>query len=100
MWPCRIDGSRVSTGSRGFAYRDCQVPPLLHRGDRPVWRHGRDVAGRSRRCLFGYPNAHEQDAENTLRAALALIEAVRQLDISIVPPLHVRIGIASGLVVA
>jgi DNA-binding response OmpR family regulator/class 3 adenylate cyclase len=49
---------------------------------------------------FGYPNAHEQDAENALRAALVLVEAVKQLDINIVPPLHVRIGIASGVVVA
>jgi class 3 adenylate cyclase/predicted ATPase len=51
-------------------------------------------------AYFGYPNAHEQDAENALRAAVALVEAVKQLDMSIVPPLHVRIGIASGLVVA
>ena len=49
---------------------------------------------------FGYPNAHERDAENAVRAALALVEAVKQLDIRIAPPLQMRIGIASGLVVA
>ncbi|MBV9376908.1 MAG: AAA family ATPase, partial [Alphaproteobacteria bacterium] len=51
-------------------------------------------------AYFGYPNAHEQDAERAVRAALALVKAVKQLDISLVPSLQVRIGIASGLVVA
>src|SRR5262249_50346553 len=46
---------------------------------------------------FGYPEAHEADAENAVRAALALIDAIGQLA---VPSKHqVRIGIATGLVV-
>jgi class 3 adenylate cyclase/tetratricopeptide (TPR) repeat protein len=50
-------------------------------------------------AYFGYPQAHEHDGENAVRAALAMVEAVRQL-----PPLgghqaQVRIGIATGLTV-
>jgi len=46
---------------------------------------------------FGYPQAHEDDAERGVRAALAVIEAVGKLDLA--EPLQVRLGIASGLVV-
>src|SRR6516162_3842451 len=51
-------------------------------------------------AYFGYPEAHENDAERAVRAGLALIDAVAKLAIRLVPSLHVRIGIASGLVVA
>jgi class 3 adenylate cyclase len=46
---------------------------------------------------FGYPQAHEDDAERAVRAGLAVIEAVGRL-----PPredLRVRLGIATGLAV-
>jgi class 3 adenylate cyclase/predicted ATPase len=46
---------------------------------------------------FGYPEAHEDDAEQAVRAGLALIDAVGQL--AAPEPLNVRLGIASGLVV-
>src|SRR5215471_7879214 len=46
---------------------------------------------------FGYPNAHEDDAERAVRAGLAVIDAVGRLDIP--ERLQVRLGIASGLVV-
>jgi class 3 adenylate cyclase len=46
---------------------------------------------------FGYPRAHEDDAERAVRAGLALIEAVGQLRIQ--EPVQVRIGVATGLVV-
>jgi class 3 adenylate cyclase len=50
-------------------------------------------------AYFGYPLAHEGEAERAIRAALAVAEAVQAL-----PPvgeerLEVRMGIASGLVV-
>jgi class 3 adenylate cyclase/predicted ATPase/tRNA A37 threonylcarbamoyladenosine biosynthesis protein TsaE len=46
---------------------------------------------------FGYPQAHEDDAEQAVRAGLELIEAVNELkpDAS----LQIRVGIATGLVV-
>ena len=46
---------------------------------------------------FGYPQAHEDDAERAVRAGLALIEAVGKLNS--VEPLQVRIGIGTGVVV-
>jgi class 3 adenylate cyclase len=46
---------------------------------------------------FGYPQAHEDDAERAVRAGLALIEAVGKLPIQ--EPLQARIGVATGLVV-
>ena len=47
---------------------------------------------------FGYPRAHEDDAERAVRAALAVIEAVGRLDVKSVE-LQARVGIATGLVV-
>ena len=46
---------------------------------------------------FGYPEAHEDDAERAVRAGLAVIETVGRLATR--EPLNVRVGIASGLVV-
>ena len=46
---------------------------------------------------FGYPQAHEDDAERAVRAGLALIDAVATLPAP--EPLQVRIGVATGLVV-
>jgi class 3 adenylate cyclase/tetratricopeptide (TPR) repeat protein len=46
---------------------------------------------------FGYPQAHEDDAERAVRGGLALIEAVGKL--GSVEPLQVRIGVGTGLVV-
>ena len=46
---------------------------------------------------FGYPQAHEDDAERAARAGLAVIGAVGRLTTQ--EPLNVRIGIATGLVV-
>src|SRR5262249_26687340 len=50
-------------------------------------------------AYFGYPLAHEDDAERTVRAGLDIIAAVAQLDTRAAEPLAVRIGIASGVVV-
>jgi class 3 adenylate cyclase/tetratricopeptide (TPR) repeat protein len=51
-------------------------------------------------AFFGYPEAHDNDSERAVRAGLALLEAIEQLNEQ---PAHVklsaRIGIDSGLVV-
>jgi class 3 adenylate cyclase len=47
---------------------------------------------------FGYPRAHEDDAERAVRAGLALIYALRRLDVKS-DKLQARVGIATGLVV-
>ena len=46
---------------------------------------------------FGYPQAHEDDAERAVRAGLAVIEAVGRLPAR--KDLSVRLGIATGLAV-
>jgi len=46
---------------------------------------------------FGYPQAHEDDAERAVRAGLELIAAVGALKTH--APLQTRVGIATGLVV-
>ena len=51
---------------------------------------------------FGYPSAHENDAERALLAALALHHGLRSLDTRVrgrtLAPLQARIGVHSGLV--
>ena len=46
---------------------------------------------------FGYPHAHEDDAERAVRAGLDLVAAVESLRTH--APLQTRVGIATGLVV-
>jgi class 3 adenylate cyclase len=46
---------------------------------------------------FGYPQAHEDDAERAVRAGLELIAAVGSLKSSV--SLQSRVGVATGLVV-
>lgn len=48
-------------------------------------------------AYFGWPIAHEDDAERSLRAALEIVHAVGQVKAT--PPLAVRIGVATGTVV-
>ena len=50
-------------------------------------------------AYFGYPQAHEHDAERAVQAGLAIVEAAPKLVTAASSPLHVRIGIATGLVV-
>ena len=46
---------------------------------------------------FGYPQAHEDDAERAVRAGLELVTAIS--DLKTHAPLQTRVGIATGLVV-
>jgi class 3 adenylate cyclase/predicted ATPase len=49
-------------------------------------------------AYFGYPQAHEDDAERAVRAGLGIIETVGRVEVKAVD-LHTRVGIATGLVV-
>jgi class 3 adenylate cyclase/predicted ATPase len=65
-----------------------------------VRRHGGFVAkymGDGVLIYFGYPQAHEHDAERAVRAGLEVVAAITALKSSV--PLQTRIGIATGLVV-
>ena len=48
-------------------------------------------------AYFGYPRAHEDDAERAVRAGLAVIDAVRKMPTPEL--LQARIGLATGLAV-
>src|SRR5271165_296574 len=50
-------------------------------------------------AYFGYPQAHEHDAERAVQAGLALVAAVPKLKTVAGSPLPVRVGIATGLAV-
>ncbi|MFB9264347.1 adenylate/guanylate cyclase domain-containing protein [Bradyrhizobium erythrophlei] len=50
-------------------------------------------------AYFGYPRAHEDDAERAVRAGLDIIAAIRKLETRAEERVAVRIAIASGLVV-
>jgi class 3 adenylate cyclase len=50
-------------------------------------------------AYFGFPRAHEEDAERAVRAGLDIAAAVAKLDTPAKESLKVRIGIATGIVV-
>ena len=50
-------------------------------------------------ACFGYPQAHEHDAERAVRAGLEIAEASPKLKTAAQAPLHARLGIATGIVV-
>ena len=50
-------------------------------------------------AFFGYPLAHEGEAERAIRAGLEIIDSLSRLEVPEVGHLQVRVGIATGLVV-
>jgi predicted ATPase/class 3 adenylate cyclase len=50
-------------------------------------------------AYFGYPQAHEDDAECAARAGLDLVARIGQLVLPSHEPLRIRVGMATGLVV-
>ncbi len=50
-------------------------------------------------CYFGYPLAHENDAERAVRAALAIAGGVRAVRTAAPAPLEVRVGLTTGTVI-
>jgi Adenylate and Guanylate cyclase catalytic domain/AAA ATPase domain len=49
-------------------------------------------------AYFGWPQAHEDEAERAVRAGLAIIDATTGLETLACEPLAARIGVATGLV--
>ena len=84
-------------GARGGGKTDGMLGECV---DETVGRYGGFVAkymGDGVLVYFGYPQAHEDDAERAVRAGLELTQAVGRLKAS--APLRTRVGIATGLVV-
>jgi class 3 adenylate cyclase len=74
------------------AYRKCVTDTVRRFGGFVAKYMGDGVL-----AYFGWPQAHEDDAERAVRAGLELIQAVSGLKSS--TPLQTRVGIATGLVV-
>jgi len=74
------------------AYHRCVADTVGHFGGFVAKYMGDGVL-----IYFGYPEAHEDDAERAARAGLAVIEAIGRIEAP--EPLKVRLGVASGLVV-
>jgi class 3 adenylate cyclase/predicted ATPase len=49
-------------------------------------------------AYFGWPQAHEDEAERAVRSGLAIIKALAELETPAGKPLAARVGIATGLV--
>jgi class 3 adenylate cyclase len=66
--------------------------------------HVHDYSGDGIMVYFGFPTAHEDDAQRAVRSGLGIVEAVGQLSRRLSSDrgieLHVRVGIDTGLVVA
>ena len=75
------------------AYQDC-CAEVMRRWEGHIAKYMGDGV----LAYFGYPKAHEDDAERAVRAALAVVTAVARLE-SGGRPLAARVGIATGLVV-
>ena len=71
-------------------------------GERAMQEFGGHVAqylGDGLVVYFGYPQAHERAAERAVRAGLAVLETVDELDRNVSENLAVRVGIHTGEVV-
>jgi class 3 adenylate cyclase/predicted ATPase len=86
---CELEDLREATS---FCHRHCAEIIEQHHGY--VARYSGDVL----LAFFGYPEAREQDAENAVRAALALQGLTAQLSTKLGTELRFCIGIATGIV--
>jgi predicted ATPase/class 3 adenylate cyclase len=76
------------------AYHTC-IAEVIARNEGVIARYMGDGV----LAYFGYPQAHEDDAEQATRAGLALVDAVANLQTDYNAELQVRVGIATGMVV-
>jgi class 3 adenylate cyclase/predicted ATPase len=82
-----------------LAYQEVCVEAIQSCGGHPAKYLGDGIL-----AYFGYPQAHEDDAARSVRAGLALLRAIKQLNSNLEArmglTIGVRIGIHTGLVVA
>jgi class 3 adenylate cyclase/tetratricopeptide (TPR) repeat protein len=91
-----VDSTALVTGADPEVVRR-RVQDFFDRVSHCVITHGGIVekfAGDAVMAAFGIPQAHEDDAERAVRAGLAILDAVEELE------LEARVGVESGQVVA
>src|SRR5436189_4066079 len=90
-----VDSTALVTGADPEVVRR-RVQTFFDRVSHCVITHGGIVekfAGDAVMAAFGVPQAHEDDAERAVRAGLAILDAVEELE------LQARVGVESGEVV-
>src|SRR2546429_5628298 len=90
-----VDSTALVTGADPEVVRR-RVQTFFDRVSHCVTTHGGIVekfAGDAVMAAFGVPQAHEDDAERAVRAGLAILDAVEELE------LQARVGVESGEVV-
>jgi class 3 adenylate cyclase len=87
----RLDPEDMSAVMRAYQERCAEV---VRRWDGHVAKYMGDGV----LAYFGWPQAHEDEAERAVRAGLALIHALAGLETPAGEPLAGRVGIATGLV--
>jgi class 3 adenylate cyclase/DNA-binding SARP family transcriptional activator len=98
---CRMAGEPQSANLDPEDFRERigtfqqRVADVAARFDGVVAQH----QGDSVLVYFGYPAAHEHDAEQAVRAGLALVNLVGMLNTGLDAPPQASVGIATGLVV-
>jgi class 3 adenylate cyclase/DNA-binding winged helix-turn-helix (wHTH) protein/predicted ATPase len=96
---CELIGAATRTGLDLEDLREvigvyqCCVAETVGRFNGYVDRHVGNIV----QVYFGYPAAHEDDAERAVRAGLEVCAAVRDLDAGV--SLRCRVGVAAGLVI-
>ena len=91
-----VDSTALITGADPEVVRR-RVQSFFDRVSHCVITHGGIVekfAGDAVMAAFGIPQAHEDDAERAVRAGLAILDAVEELELA------ARVGVESGEVVA
>jgi class 3 adenylate cyclase len=100
-----VESTALSTGMDPEDLRDV-IASFQNRCSAAIRRYDGFVAkymGDGILVYFGYPRAHEDEAERSARAGLDIVDAVAELNAAVPRPLGVelavRIGIASGPVI-
>lgn len=88
----RIDPEHLQAAIRTFA-EVCTTCIGNYEG------HVFQIMGDGVMAFFGYPHAHEGEAERAIHASLEIIEILAQREFTGIGKLNVRVGVATGMVV-
>jgi len=99
---CELIGTSGRADGIGLEDLRDDIAAFQRRVEEAVHRHGGFVAdhlGNAALVLFGYPMAHEHDAEQAVRAGLALCSGVNTPARGADAPLQCRVGVATGMAI-
>ena len=99
---CELVGAAAVPGGMGLEDQREAIGVFQRCVAEAVGRHDGFLArhlGNNLLVLFGYPAAHEHDAEQAVRAGLELCAAVRTPRPGAEVPMRCRVGIATGMVI-